>query len=44
MAVTDAFCDFLSDVRLQFGHVESWLHAGQYDLSERALLPWPGQL
>lgn len=32
------------DVRLQPGHVESGLHAGQYDLSEGAILPRAGQL
>ncbi|CAM9132251.1 unnamed protein product, partial [Bubo scandiacus] len=34
----------LSDVRLQLGHVELRLHAGQHDLPERALLPRPRQL
>lgn len=36
-----------TDVWLQFGHVEPWLHVGQYDFPERALFPrtrqlWPG--
>lgn len=40
--LVDYFC--VADVRLQPGHVESGLHAGQYDLSERAVLPRAGQL
>lgn len=33
-----------ADVRLQSGHVESGLHARQYDFQEGAILPRPGQL
>ena len=33
-----------SDVRLQSGHVELGLHAGQHDLQEGALLSWSRQL
>ena len=35
---------WFADVRLQPGHVEFGLHAGQYDLQEGTLLPRPRQL
>lgn len=42
--VVKNFFDLYLDVWLQSGYVESWMHAGQYDLQEGTIFPWTWQL